>query len=109
MRSIAPALAALLVLAAPALAEDLTHAELTIKDHKFTPTVIQVPAGKPVLLTIRNEDGTAEEFDSTALKTEKVIAGGTQGTVRLRPLAPGRFPFMGEYHADTAQGMVIAQ
>jgi hypothetical protein len=29
--------------------------------------------------------------------------------VRLRPLDPGRYPFMGEYHEDTAQGVVIAE
>ncbi|MGA7373007.1 MAG: hypothetical protein WBW37_10370 [Methyloceanibacter sp.] len=29
--------------------------------------------------------------------------------MRLRPLDPGRYPFMGEYHSDTAQGVVIAE
>jgi hypothetical protein len=29
--------------------------------------------------------------------------------VRLRPLAPGRYPFAGEYHSDTAQGVMIAE
>ena len=61
------------------------------------------------MLTIKNEDATAEEFDSSALKIEKVIAGGTYGTVRLRPLGPGRYPFMGEYHSATAQGVVISE
>jgi hypothetical protein len=53
-------------------------------------------------------DGAAEEFDSAALKVEKVVPGHESGSVRLRPLAPGRYPFMGEYHADTARGVVIA-
>lgn len=82
---------------------------VTIKNHKFTPAEIHVPAGKPAVLTIKNEDGSVEEFDSSALKIEKVIAGGGEGSVRLRPLDPGRYPFMGEYHADTAQGVVIAE
>ena len=82
---------------------------VTIKDHRFTPSEIHVPAGTPVILTIRNEDPTAEEFDSTALKIEKVIAGGTYGTVHLRPLGPGRYPFMGEFHSETAQGVVISE
>ncbi len=51
----------------------------------------------------------AEEFESTALKVEKVIAGERKGTVRLRPLDPGRYPFIGEYHADTAQGTIIVE
>jgi len=29
--------------------------------------------------------------------------------VRLRPLSPGRYPFMGEYHSQTAQGVVVAE
>jgi plastocyanin len=83
--------------------------EVTIKDHRFTPAEIHVPAGKPAVLNIKNEDATAEEFDSSPLKVEKVIGGGNEGTVRLRPLEPGRYPFMGEYHSDTAQGVVIAE
>lgn len=82
---------------------------VTIKDHKFTPAEIHVKANTPTVLSITNADATAEEFDSSALKVEKVIAGNGQGDVHLRPLAPGRYPFMGEYHSDTAQGVVIAQ
>jgi plastocyanin len=83
--------------------------EVTIKDHRFTPSEIHVKAGQATDLNIKNEDPLAEEFDSTALKIEKVIAGGKDGTVHLRPLDPGRYPFMGEYHSDTAQGVVIAE
>jgi len=100
---------ALLFLTGPAIAEDATKIEVTIKEHRFSPSEIHVPAGKPTLLTIKNEDPTAEEFDSSALKVEKVVSGGRSATVRLRPLGPGRYPFVGEYHSDTAQGVVIAE
>jgi plastocyanin len=83
--------------------------DVTIKDHKFTPSEIHVKAGQRTDLNIKNEDPLAEEFDSTALKIEKVIAGGKDGTVHLRPLDAGRYPFMGEYHSDTAQGVVVAE
>ena len=82
---------------------------LKLKDHKFTPTEIHVKANVPNTIRMTNEDATAEEFDSTALKVEKVVAGNSSGNVRLRPLAPGRYPFMGEFHSDTAQGVVIAE
>lgn len=108
MTRIASALA-LLCLAVPALADEPTPVELVIRDHRFVPAEIHVPAGKPVVITVRNQDGTAEEFDSSALKVEKVVAGGSYGTVRLRPLGRGQYPFTGEYHADTAQGVVIAE
>ncbi len=79
------------------------------KDHRFTPAEIHVPANQPVLLSLTNEDDTAEEFDSVALKVEKVVPGRDKGNVRIHPLAPGRYPFIGEYHADTARGVVIAE
>jgi hypothetical protein len=94
---------------APAHAEEPPTIEVTIKDHRFAPAEIHVPAGKPVILRITNADDTAEELDSVALQVEKVIVGGHYATVRLRPLGPGRFPFMGEYHAATAQGVVVSE
>ena len=82
---------------------------LTIKDHKFTPEEIKVPANQRVVITIINNDDAAEEFDSTALKVEKVVAGHSRGTVRIGPLPPGRYPFIGEFHEATAKGVVIAE
>ena len=86
-----------------------TAIDVTIKDHRFTPAEIHVPAGQPATLNVKNEDATAEEFESHELKIEKVIAGGTSGTVRLRPLDPGKYPFIGEYHEDTAKGVIVAE
>jgi heme/copper-type cytochrome/quinol oxidase subunit 2 len=82
---------------------------VTLKDHKFTPAQIAVPANQPVVIHLTNQDTTAEEFDSTALKVEKVVAGNSEGDVHIRPLDPGKYPFMGEYHSATAQGVVIAK
>jgi hypothetical protein len=97
-----------LVMAAPATvrADGLT---LTLQDHKFTPSEIKVPANKRVMITVINNDATAEEFDSSALKVEKVIAGHSRGVVRIGPLPPGRYPFTGEYHEATAKGVVVAE
>ena len=89
--------------------DDALSVAIAIKDHQFTPSEIHVPAGKPVALEIKNEDATAEEFDSRSLKVEKVIAGGKSGTVRIRPLEKGRYPFVGEYHESTAKGVVVAE
>ena len=66
----AAAVLSLSLSALPAHAEEPTAVELTIKDHKFTPAEIHVPAGKPTVITIHNQDTTAEEFDSSALKVE---------------------------------------
>jgi plastocyanin len=82
---------------------------LTIRNHKFEPEEIRVPAGKRVSIFVTNEDATPEEFDSSALKVEKVIAGKSKGLVRIGPLEVGRYEFIGEFHADTAKGVVIAE
>jgi plastocyanin len=102
-------LAALLALSGPisqAFAQDFS---LTIKDHKFDPAEMQVPAGKEVTLTVTNSDATAEEFESDDVDVEKVIAGGQSATITLGPLDAGRYEFYGEYHEDTAKGALVAQ
>ena len=63
----------------------------------------------PAELVIKNEDSQAEEFDSSALKAEKVIAASQTATIKLRPLKAGRYDFTGEYHEETAKGVVIAE
>ncbi len=106
----AAVLAALATLpAGAARADGPATIDVTIKDHVFTPSEITVPAGQRVVLMVKNEDATAEEFDSTDLRIEKVIAGHDSGAVRLHPLDPGRYSFMGEYHSETAKGVVIAK
>ena len=100
-------LAALVTLApAAARADDYT---LTIKDHRFTPAEIKVPANQRVKITVVNEDPMPEEFDSSALKVEKVVPGKSKGVVRIGPLKAGRYPFIGEYHEATAKGVVVAE
>jgi hypothetical protein len=100
-------LMALVTLApAAARADDFT---LTIKDHKFTPTELKVPANKRFEITVINDDATPEEFESKPMKVEKVIPGKSKGVVRIGPLKPGRYSFVGEFHEATAKGAVIAE
>jgi hypothetical protein len=108
MRAIvlAVALAGLSLANTPAFAQEFN---LVIRDHKFEPAEIRVPAGKRVSIYVSNEDPTPEEFDSTALKVEKVIPGKSKGLVRIGPLTPGRYEFIGEFNAETAKGVVIAE
>jgi plastocyanin len=82
---------------------------ITIKDHVFSPSEIKVPANKRVTITVVNDDATPEEFESHPMKIEKVIPGKSKGTVRIGPLKPGKYPFVGEYHESTAKGTVTAE
>jgi len=91
------------------LRADQENYTLTLKDHRFAPETIEIPAGQKVKLLVRNQDDTAEEFDSYDLNREKVIAGNSEGIVIIGPLDPGTYSFMGEFHADTAQGKIVAK
>ena len=101
-------LAVLLAVAATAGAAEPEFL-LVIRDHRFTPAEIVVPANARVKLVVDNQDATPEEFDSHALNREKVVAGRSKAVIFIGPLAPGRYPFMGEFNAATAQGAVVAQ
>ena len=100
---------AVLFFAGSLFAENAPTFFITLKDHQFDPSEIHVQAGKPAILVITNADDEPEEFDSVDLRIEKVIQGGAKGAVWLRPLTRGSYSFMGEFHADTAKGKVIAE
>ena len=82
---------------------------ITIKNHKFEPAELKVPANKRITLTVVNDDPTPEEFESKALKVEKVIPGNTKATVQFGPLKAGKYKFEGEFNSKTAQGVVIVE
>ena len=91
-----------------ALAADNEFA-LVISEHRFDPAELTVPAGQKIKLKIENRDATPEEFESHALNREKVIPGKSSAVVYVGPLDPGRYPFFGEFHEKTAQGVIIAK
>src|SRR5512137_2425416 len=72
---------------------------LVLKDHRFSPTELAVPAGQKLRLVIENQDATAEEFESYALNREKIVPAGGKVTVFVGPLQPGRYEFFGEFNA----------
>lgn len=82
---------------------------ITIKNHRFEPTQVTVPAGKKVKLRIENKDATPEEFESDSLGREKVVPGNGNAILFVGPLAAGKYSFYGDYHEKTAQGVLIAK
>jgi hypothetical protein len=99
----------LLPAAIAARAEEPATLEVTIKDHRFAPEELRVTAGKPTVLVVTNLDSTPEEFESRKLAIEKVIAPGAKARIRVRPLAPGRYEFIGDFHKVTAHGAIISE
>lgn len=82
---------------------------LVIKDHRFEPSEPVVPANQRVRLTVHNQDSTPEEFESKALGREKIIPAKSKAVIFVGPLKPGRYTFVGEFHEDTAQGVLVVQ
>jgi hypothetical protein len=107
-----PALLAAVLLLVPALiaarAADDEFA-LVIKDHRFSPTELTVPAGRKLRLAIENQDPTPEEFESYDLNREKIVPGHGRIVVYVGPLKPGTYEFFGEFNATTARGRLIAR
>lgn len=81
--------------------------ELRIRDHLFFPATLEIPANQKVKIRVINEDPTPEEFESFELNREKVIVGNSQTVIFIGPLAPGIYPFFGEFYPKTAQGVVV--
>ena len=93
----------------PAMAADMPTFELVIRGGKLVPEVIEVPANTRFRLAIRNEGPVAAEFESLELKKESVLAPGVTRKLVFYPLKPGKYRFFDEFHADTAQGFIVAK
>jgi len=102
------ALAGTLVLPLSATADSQEYAVI-IKNHRFEPSEITIPAGQKIKLVVDNQDPTPEEFESHSMNREKVIPGRSKASIWIGPLKPGSYDFVGEYHEDTARGNIIAK
>ncbi len=81
---------------------------LVIREHRFDPAELKVPANQRIKLIVHNQDNSAEEFESRALNREKVVPAQSKVTIFIGPLKPGRYTFVGEYHEATAKGVLLA-
>ena len=92
-----------------AVAADPAEIPLVIEKNRFEPDVIKVKAGAPFVLVITNKDKGPEELDMAQPRIEKVIPGGKTVKLRMPALKPGKYPFVGEYHSETAKATIIAE
>jgi len=89
-----------------ALAQDTTL-QLTVQNGQFSPSELQAPANKPLVIVVKNNGAKPMEFESVSLRVEKVIAGKSQGSVRVRALAPGRYEFFDDFNKNTRGTLVV--
>lgn len=82
---------------------------IEIRNHLFEPSELTVPANTKIRLIVHNLDPSPEEFESYELNREKIIMGNSNSKIFIGPLAPGEYPFFGEFNPKTAQGKIIAE
>lgn len=92
-----------------AQSSDLLTFHIVAKEGKLFPNRLEVPAGKKIKLTLANEGRSPVEFENLDLRVEKVLAPGGVSFVVIHPLKPGSYRFVDEFHADTAEMLLIAK
>ena len=100
---------ALLLGTAAALAAEPATVTLIAKDGRFEPATLEVPAGTRLRIELENAGDGPIEFESAALRKEKVLAPGARSVIVIQPLAPGRYAFFDEFHPDTGRGELVAR
>jgi hypothetical protein len=105
----ASALAIGLVPTPSAFAQDTAELVISVKDHKFDPAELQAPAGKPIVLRVKNLDPSPMEFESNSLRVEKVLTGNGEATINIRPQQAGRYDFFDDFHASTTKGVLVVK
>ena len=95
----------------PALAQTTdspTSFQIVVKDGKFTPAELTIPAGQKVKLTVKNDDAVQAEFESYKLDREQKIDSGTETEIFVGPLEAGEYPFFDDNNPD-AKGIITAK
>jgi hypothetical protein len=98
-----------LAVARTVAASDLPEYTLIVKNHVYQPSELKVPANTKFKIIVRNEDTTPEEFESTDFNREKIVFPNSSITVYVGPLRAGKYGFFGDFHQDTAKGLLIAE
>lgn len=83
--------------------------QLTARDGRFRPEILEVPAGQHFKIVIRNEGPGPIEFEMASPFKERVLGPGAQSFVVFAPLKPGTYRFFDEFHPETGKGQIIAK
>ena len=101
---------ALLLLAAPALSTAaFADPTLTFQDGTFLPARLEVTGADSVTITLINAGAEPVEFESHALRKEKVLAPGASSFIVLRGVGPGEYDFFDDFHPDAAKGVLVVK
>lgn len=96
-------------LALPVHSQELPTFVVTLKGGRIEPARLEVPAGKKIKLTLRNEGPGAAEFEGRDLRVEKVLAPGASSFVVIQPLKPGIYRFFDEFQLQGSDMELVAK
>ncbi|MBS0569661.1 MAG: cupredoxin domain-containing protein [Proteobacteria bacterium] len=99
----------LLVASTAAWSADMPEFHLIIKDHRFEPTQLKVPANTKFKLLVKNADSTPSEFESHEFNREKIVLPNRTISVFIGPLDKGSYKFFDDFHQDTGNGVLIVE
>lgn len=92
-----------------ARAADAPSYTLTLKDHRYQPSELRIPANTRIKLELINQDPSPEEFESDDFPAEKIVMPNSRISLFIGPFKPGRYRFYGDFHQPTAQGVLVVE
>ncbi|MGE3623785.1 MAG: cupredoxin domain-containing protein [Bdellovibrionales bacterium] len=101
--------AALMVAPFTLRAADMPEHKISIKDKRFAPAELTIPANTKVKLVIKNEDAQAAEFESDEMHREKVVPAHEEVSVYVGPLKPGTYSFYNDFDPSKTAGKITVQ
>ena len=82
---------------------------LVLKNHRYQPSELHIPADTRIRLEVINQDPSPEEFESDDFPAEKIVMPSSRISLFIGPFKPGRYRFYGDFHQPTAQGTLVVE
>ena len=108
MKRLLPFLLCALLPLSLAAAEPASYT-LVLKNHRYQPDVLHIPANTRIRLEVINQDPSPEEFESDDFPAEKIVMPNSRISIFIGPFKPGRYRFYGDFHQPTAQGTLVVE
>ena len=89
-----------------------SHADeyvITLKNKKFSPNDLSIPAGHKVKVTVKNQDKFPAEFESSDLNREKLLPARRAVTLYIGPLDIGYYKYCDDFHCDRTKGLITSK
>jgi plastocyanin len=80
---------------------------LELKNHKFEPATLRVPADTKFKVLVTNHNPTPSEFESSDFNREKIVLPNSTITVFVGPLGKGTYKFFDDFHQSTTGKLIV--